>query len=200
MRMKSHEPLDSKPSKQITVLLVDDYADFRRSLKVLAEANGDIKVVAPGQKTALKPFVSSNGCIPMVVVMDIAMPLMNGLQGDRQIMGIAPLTRVLILSAHPDPEYVKQAMLFGASGYLLKQSLTEFLDEAIREVRAGNSYFSNVLPKSLRDQCRKQFSKNELLKKRASSAKPPKTSSGKCSLGATWVYFEDASRVKMLRG
>ena len=73
--------------------------------------------------------------------MDIAMPLLNGLQATRQIMEISPATRVLILSAHPDPEYIKQAVICGASGYLIKQSSTQFLAQAIREVLKGNTFF-----------------------------------------------------------
>jgi DNA-binding NarL/FixJ family response regulator len=103
---------------------------------------------------------------PEVVVMDIAMPLLNGLQATRQIMESPSAARVLILSAYPDPEYIKQAVISGASGYLLKQSSTQVLAQAVREVLKGNTYFSTSISKRLRDQCRKLFCKGELLKKR----------------------------------
>ncbi len=74
--------------------------------------------------------------------MDIAMPLLNGLQATRKIRETSPETKVLILSAHPEPEYIQQAMIFGASGYLIKQSSTQFLAYAVREILKGNTYFS----------------------------------------------------------
>ena len=99
--------------------------------------------------------------------MDIAMPLLNGLQAAQQIMETSPATRVLILSAHPDPEYIMQAVILGASGYLIKQSSTHVLAQAVREVFKGNSFFCAPISKSLRDECKKLFGKGELLKKRA---------------------------------
>ena len=89
--------------------------------------------------------------------MDIAMPLLNGLQATRQIMETSPATKVLILSSHSDPEYIEQAMVFGASGYLLKQSSANVLAQAIREVFIGNAYFSAVISKQLRDRCQQIF-------------------------------------------
>jgi two-component system NarL family response regulator len=81
-------------------------------------------------------------------------------------METSPATRVLILSAHPDPEYIKQAVICGASGYLIKQSSTHVLAHAVREVFKGNSFFCAPIAKLLRDECKKLFGKGELLKKR----------------------------------
>ena len=81
-------------------------------------------------------------------------------------METSPATRVLILSAHPDPEYIMQAVLSGASGYLIKQSSTQVLADAVREVLKGNSFFCAPIAKPLRDKCRKLFGKGELLKKK----------------------------------
>ena len=135
--------------------MADDHAGFRGSLKLLVESDGDITVV--GEAKNGPEAVRLTGILrPEVVVMDIAMPLLNGLQATRQIMERYPSTRVLVLSAHPDPEYIKQAITFGASGYLLKQSSTQVLDQAIREVLMGNSYFSLSIAKRLRDQLKKQ--------------------------------------------
>jgi DNA-binding NarL/FixJ family response regulator len=85
--------------------------------------------------------------------------------GTRQITEISSATRVLILSAYPDPEYIKQAVISGASGYLIKQSSTQALAQAVREVLKGNTYFSAAISKRLRNQCLKLFSKGQLLKK-----------------------------------
>ena len=89
--------------------------------------------------------------------MDIAMPLLNGLEATRQIMETSPAAKVLILSSHSDPEYIEQAMVFGASGYLLKQSSTDVLPQAIREVQMGNAHFSPAISKRIRDRCQKIF-------------------------------------------
>lgn len=166
--MKRQEPIDALPTKQITVLLAEDQANFRKSLKLLVEWDGDIGVVGEA-KNGLEAVRLSASLHPEVIIMDIAMPLLNGLQATRQIMKASPATRVLILSAHPDPEYIVQAMVSGASGYLIKQSSTQFLAEAIREVLKGSSYFSTAIPKALRTQCRALFNKGALLKWRVSS-------------------------------
>jgi DNA-binding NarL/FixJ family response regulator len=164
--MKRQEPIDCPPTKQITVLLAEDHANFRKSLKLLIEAAGDIKVVGEA-KNGREAVQLTASLHPEVIVMDIAMPLLNGLEAARQIMIISPATRVLILSAHPDPEYIKQAVICGASGYLIKQSSTHVLAHAIREVIKGNSFFCAPILKPLRDECKKIFGKGELLKKRA---------------------------------
>jgi DNA-binding NarL/FixJ family response regulator len=152
--------------KQITVLLAEDHASFRKSLKVLVQSDGDIRVVgeAKNGREAVRLTISLH---PDVVVMDIALPLFNGLQATQQIMEISPATKVLILSSHSDPEYIKQAMILGASGYLIKQSSTQMLAEAIRAVVQGKSYFGDSISKPLSDQCRKLFRKGESLKSKA---------------------------------
>jgi DNA-binding NarL/FixJ family response regulator len=164
--MKSPELPDALNVKPITVLLAEDHADFRKSLKLLIEADGGLEVVDEA-KNGCEAVVLSKCLKPDVVVMDIAMPLLNGLQATRKIRANSPDTRVLILSAHPDPEYIQQAMQFGASGYLIKQSSTQFLARAIREIVKGNTYFSASIPKELRDECDLAFSRTPMLKKRA---------------------------------
>jgi DNA-binding NarL/FixJ family response regulator len=156
--MKSR--LINLPVGQITVLLAEDHAAYRDSLKLLVEADGDIEVVGEA-KNGCEAVRLNKRLHPDVIVMDIAMPLLNGLQATRQIMEISPTTKVLILSAHPDPEYIEQAMLFGASGYLLKQSSSDVLAQAIREVQKGKAYFSVAISKQLRDQCQKTFIKGQ---------------------------------------
>jgi DNA-binding NarL/FixJ family response regulator len=164
--MKRPASIDSKSGNKITVLLADDHGAFRKSLKLLIEQEGDMEVVgeAKSGREAVRLTLSLH---PKVVIMDIAMPLLNGLEATRQILETSSGTRVLILSAHLDSEYIQQAMRFGASGYLFKQSSTTLLAGGIREAVKGNAYFSPSIPKKLRDQSQKVFSKNEL-KKRAS--------------------------------
>jgi DNA-binding NarL/FixJ family response regulator len=159
------ELIDSTPVKQVTVLLAEDRASFRRTLRLLIESDGDIEVVgeAKNGREAVRLTKSLN---PEIVVMDIAMPLFNGLQATQEIMKTSPATRVLILSANSDPAYIEQAMILGASGYLIKQTSTQFLAEAVREVLKGHSYFSTSISKQVRDQCQKVFRKCESLKKK----------------------------------
>lgn len=165
--MKRQTPVASVPINQITVLLAEDHATVRKFLKLSLESDEDIKVVGEA-KNGVEAVRLTKSLHPKVVVMDIAMPLLNGLEATRQIMESIPGTRVLILSAYPDPEYIKQAIRFGASGYLIKQSSTQALAEAVRDVLSGKTYFSMSISKHLRDQCRKLFDQCELLKNRAS--------------------------------
>jgi DNA-binding NarL/FixJ family response regulator len=141
---------------QITVLLAEDHAAYRKSLKLLVESCGDIEVI--GEATNGREAVRLNKSLhPDVIVMDIAMPLLNGLQATRQIMETFPATKVLILSSHSDPEYIEQAMVLGASGYLLKQSSADVLAQAIRDVLVGKACFSATISKQLRHRCQKVF-------------------------------------------
>jgi len=153
--MKKLERIDL-PLDQITVLLAEDHAAYRKSLKLLVESDGDIDVVGEA-KNGCEAVRLNKSLHPDVILMDIAMPLLNGLQATRQILETSPATKVLILSSHSDPEYVEQAMVFGASGYLLKQSSADVLTQAIREVLIGNAYFSAAISKQLRDRCQKIF-------------------------------------------
>lgn len=163
--MKRQELTDCLPTKQITVLLAEDHAKFRKSLKLLVELDGDIDVV--GEANNGRDAVRLTKHVhPEVIVMDIAMPQMNGLQATKQIMENSPATRVLILSANSDPEYIEQAMILGASGYLIKQSSTLHLAQAVREVLKGNTYFSSSISKLVCDHCRQLFAKAELVKRK----------------------------------
>ena len=169
MIMKKQELADSLHAKQISVLLAEDNAPFRRSLKVLIELDGDIEVVGEA-KNGLEAVRLTGSLHPEVIIMDVAMPLLNGLQATQRIMETSPETRILILSAHPDSEYIKQAAICGASGYLLKQSSTQVLARAVREVLEGNSFFCAPIAKLLRNECQRLFGKGELLRKRTAQA------------------------------
>ena len=82
--------------------------------------------------------------------MDIAMPLLNGLEATRQILKAVPATKVLILSAHSDDAYVKNATESGAAGFLLKQTSSHVVAEAIREVQKGKTFFGPAIARRLR--------------------------------------------------
>ena len=126
---------------RISVLLVDDHTLIRQGVRVLLEAEADIAVVGEAEdgRQAVEMTLRQR---PDVVVMDIAMPLLNGIEATRQILAALPATRVLILSAHSDEEYVERVTGLGAAGYVLKQSSLHDLAEAIRTARAGRFYVS----------------------------------------------------------
>ena len=127
--------------KPITVLLAEDHLIVREGLRALLNPETNIKIV--GEAENGRQAVSLvRQCGPDVVVMDIAMPLLNGLEATRQILQTAPSTKVLLLSAYSDDSYVRRAMALGASGYLIKQTAAHALIEAIREVYQGRLYFS----------------------------------------------------------
>jgi DNA-binding NarL/FixJ family response regulator len=161
MKLELVKPL---PVKHITVLLAENHAGFRGSLKLLVESDGDIEVVAEATNGA-EAVSLTRKLHPEIVVMDIGMPLLNGLEATQQIMASVPATKVLILSANSDPAYIEHAVLLGASGYLIKQSSTHILPQAVREVIQGNSFFCAPISKALHNQCRALFGKGELLRK-----------------------------------
>ena len=138
----------------ITVLLAEDHVVVREGLRIMIEADGDIKVLGEA-KTGREAVSMTKQLRPDVVVMDIAMPLLNGIQATQQILGESPKTKILILSAHADPEYVDQLMALGVVGYLTKQTSAEVVARAVREVHKGGTFFSPSVAKHLRDHYQK---------------------------------------------
>jgi DNA-binding NarL/FixJ family response regulator len=135
-----------KADKRITVLLAEDHMIVREGLKKLLESESDIEIV--GEATTGRQAVELTQKLhPDVIVMDIAMPQMNGLEATRQILKAFPKIKVIILSAHSDDAYVENAIAGGAVGYLIKQTSAHFLSEAIREVHKGNTFFSPTVAK-----------------------------------------------------
>ena len=140
-----------KTAKHITVLLAEDHMIVREGLKSLLATEDDIEVVGEAA-TGREAVEMVRQLRPAVVVMDIAMPQMNGLEATRQILKAGAGTKVLILSAHSDDAYVEKVMALGAAGYLIKQTSAQFLSEAIREVRKGNTFFSPAIAKRFQKQ------------------------------------------------
>ncbi len=134
----------------ITVLLAEDHVVVREGLRVLIEADKDIQVVGEAI-TGREAVLMTKQLRPDVVVMDIAMPLLNGIQATQQILSAAPKTKILVLSAHADPEYVDQLMALGVVGYLTKQTSAEMVARAVRKVHSGETFFSPSVAKHLRD-------------------------------------------------
>jgi len=132
--------------KRITVLLAEDHQIVREGFRSLLEHEDDIEVVGEAE-TGRQAVQLTRKLRPAVVVMDIAMPLLNGLEATRQIRKDFPNTRVLILSAHSDDAYVEQVVRLGGAGFLLKQNSSDALAKAIREVQKGNTFFSPAVAK-----------------------------------------------------
>jgi len=134
------------PIKPISVLLAEDHAIVREGFRSLLKHESDIEVVGEAE-TGSQAVAMVKKLRPAVVVMDIAMPLLNGLEATRQIRKDVPDTKVVILSAHGDDAYVKQVVGLGAAGFLLKQTSSDNLARAIREVHQGKTFFSPAISK-----------------------------------------------------
>jgi DNA-binding NarL/FixJ family response regulator len=137
--------------KKITVLLAEDHTIVREGFRKMLELENDIQVVGEAQD-GRQAVAMVKKLRPAVVVMDIAMPLLNGLEATRQILKVVPGTRILILSAHSDDAYVKNATESGAMGFLLKQASAHVLSKGIREVNQGNTFFGPSIMKRLHQQ------------------------------------------------
>ena len=134
--------------KRITVLLVEDHRIVREGLHKLLELEDDLEVVGEAQD-GRQAVAMVKKLRPAVVVMDIAMSLLNGLEAVRQILKIVPGTKIIILSAHTDGAYVKNATDSGAVGFLLKHTSAHVLSKGIREVNKGNTFFCSIFAKLL---------------------------------------------------
>ncbi|MFT5105547.1 MAG: DNA-binding NarL/FixJ family response regulator [Verrucomicrobiales bacterium] len=132
----------------INILLAEDHTIVREGLRALLASESDIKIM--GEVDDGRTTVElAKKLRPDVVVMDIAMPLMNGIEATRQILRELPETKIIILSAHSDDAYVEQVMALGAKGYLIKQSAAHVLAESIRRVYRGETCFSPIISKRL---------------------------------------------------
>src|SRR2546421_8083919 len=147
-------------AKKIKVLIAEDHAIVRQGLKVLIRADPDMEVSgeAADGRQALQMAEKTQ---PDVVVMDVAMPIMNGLEATRNILRQQPRSKVLVLSSYSDDESVQKLVQAGATGYLTKHSASTDLLDAIRQVNKGYSYFSPVIAQRLRDQSRNRFIKGQ---------------------------------------
>lgn len=152
--------------KRIKVLLAEDHTMVREGLRLLLEAEGDIEILCEAEtgRTAVALAIRRR---PDVVLMDIAMPQLNGLEAARQILQTQPGTRILILSAHEDDAYLEQALATGVAGYLIKQTSASMLTKAIRAIASGKTFFSPSISLRL-SQYEKNEGQNTARKKRGS--------------------------------
>jgi DNA-binding NarL/FixJ family response regulator len=151
--------------QKITVLIADDHTIVRRGLRSLLQTENDIEVVGEAE-TGRQAVQLAMALRPDVVLMDIAMPLLSGLEATRQITRQAPFSRVLILSSYNDDEYVHEVTEAGGAGYLLKQADFGDVVRAIREAKKGNAFFSPAISRRLTERYRETIVGGVVVKKR----------------------------------
>jgi DNA-binding NarL/FixJ family response regulator len=134
--------------KKIKVLLAEDHTIVREGLRVLLALEKDIEILCEAEN-GRKAVELARKHQPDVVLMDVAMPLLNGLEASRQILQNHPAIRIVILSAHDDDAYIEHAVELGVSGFVIKQTSATTLANALRTVAKGKSYFSPTILKRL---------------------------------------------------
>lgn len=136
-----------------TVLLAEDHTVVRQGLRALLESEGRVEIV--GEAADGREAVRlARQYLPAVVLMDIAMPRLNGFDATRRIVESGSKTRILILSAHDDDAYVDKALAVGALGYLLKHISLDILSEGIEEVAKSHPFFSPLISTRLSERNR----------------------------------------------
>jgi DNA-binding NarL/FixJ family response regulator len=148
--------------KKISVLLADDHTVVRQGLRTLLMTEPDIDVVAEAEngRQAVQLAIQLK---PDVIVMDIAMPQLNGLEAAKQITEENLPVKLLILSSYADSEYVHQLTAAGAAGYVIKQTAASDLINAVREVSKGNAFFSPPVLKQLLEYYRESCKRGGML-------------------------------------
>jgi DNA-binding NarL/FixJ family response regulator len=166
-----NKPIES-PSRPaftdiISVMLAEDHMVVRQGLKAMLEAEGDIKIIAEAEN-GRQAVELAHKLHPAVIIMDIAMPQLNGLEATRRILKALPATRIILLSAHKDDAYVEQATALGAVGYLIKQTSLDALAKVIREVHRGRVFYSPEVAKHLSNPGQRLPVREDLIKKKVS--------------------------------
>ncbi|MBI4515009.1 MAG: response regulator transcription factor [Deltaproteobacteria bacterium] len=133
---------------KVRVLLVDDHTVVRRGLRKILESTPEIEVVGEVGDGA-QALTAATSLHPDVVLMDISLPGLNGIEATRRITATTPGTQVLMLSMHADEQYVRQSIGAGAKGYLLKDADDQDLVSAVLAVRKGETYFSGTLARTV---------------------------------------------------
>ena len=148
-----------KHPQKITILLAEDHDVVRQGLRTLLETESHCEIV--GQASTGRAAVELAATLnPDVILMDIAMPELNGLAATQQILAHNPRARVLILSAYSDDEYVERSTAVGAVGFLEKQTSAAILTTAIHEVAAGRIFYSPTIAKRLIGQKRRTLNRD----------------------------------------
>ncbi len=138
----------------VRILLADDHALVRQGFRMILAAQPDLEIV--GEAGNGREAVEMASTLkPDLVVMDVSMPELNGIEATRRILEESPRTRVLALSMHKDSVYVREILRAGARGYLLKDSIDSDLLAAVRAVARGEGYLSPTVSNAVLDDYRK---------------------------------------------
>jgi DNA-binding NarL/FixJ family response regulator len=132
------------PTPRISILIVDDHAVFREGIRRLLRSEKDIAVVGEAS-SGMDALRMVKKCSPKVVIMDLAMPMLNGFEAIRRINEIKPDIKFVVLSAYCDDDYVERCIAIGATGFISKENAYLVLLEGIREVAKGRSFFCPVV-------------------------------------------------------
>jgi DNA-binding NarL/FixJ family response regulator len=132
----------------ISILLADDHSVVRQGLKMLLQTEPGIEIAGEAEN-GQEAVALAQELQPNVVLMDVAMPLMSGGEAARELQKVSPATKVLVLSSYSDDEMVDDLLEAGAAGYMVKWAAATEVIKAIREVQAGNQYFSPEIAKRL---------------------------------------------------
>jgi DNA-binding NarL/FixJ family response regulator len=134
----------------VRILLADDHTILRKGLRLLLERESDFSVIGEAS-TGREAIGVAERHNPDVIIMDIGMPVLNGIEATKRISADHAKTAVVVLSVHSDEGYILRALKAGARGYLLKDSAETDLIQAVRAVAAGKAFFSPVVSKVLAD-------------------------------------------------
>ena len=142
-------------TRKIRILLADDHSVVRQGFRLILDRETDMEIVGEA-KNGREAVALAEKLLPDVIVMDVSMPELNGIEATRRIAAVAPRTRVLALSMHKDSVYVREILKAGARGYLLKDSIDRDLLTAVRAVAAGDGYLSPGLSDAVLNEYRWQ--------------------------------------------
>jgi DNA-binding NarL/FixJ family response regulator len=140
--------------KKIRILLADDHAVVRQGFKMILSAQSDMEIVGEAAN-GREAVQAAEQLKPDIIVMDVAMPELNGIEATRRLLTSLPHARVVALSMHKDSVYVREILRAGARGYLLKDSGAEDLVRAIRAVASGESWLSPAVSNAVLDDYRR---------------------------------------------
>ena len=143
--------------KRIRILLADDHAVVRQGFKMILGAEADMEIVGEAG-TGREAIELAESLKPDVVVMDVAMPELNGIEATRRVAASVPHARIIALSMHKDSVYVREVLRAGARGYLLKDSGASDLVAAVRAIAKGEGYLSPAVSDAVLDDYRKHVS------------------------------------------
>jgi two-component system, NarL family, response regulator NreC len=141
------------PARAVTILLADDHTIVRQGLKLILSAHTDLQVI--GEAANGREAVEQAATLrPDIVLMDVQMPELNGIEATRKMMAANPRIRILVLSMHKEAVYVREILRAGARGYILKDAIDTELLSAIRSVASGDGYISPAVSGALNDKAK----------------------------------------------